>query len=156
MTTNKRLVGLINYAKGSLSNNKFAHLCGISPGNLSKILNIDNYQKPTPSTLKKIADNAQNDVTYEQLMTAAGYLSDNELMNSLDIEKLTARDRKSLEEKMDEIKTDLIENPSSYMFEDGSQLSEEAIKIFLNAVEYGLGMAKLENKKYTPKKYKKN
>ncbi|WP_072775269.1 hypothetical protein [Desulfitobacterium chlororespirans] len=45
----------------------------IDAGNLSRILN--GQQKPSPETLKKLSEKAYNDITYEQLMEAAGYIS---------------------------------------------------------------------------------
>lgn len=68
------LIKLLKLAQGDRSLNAFARHADISPGNLSRIMN---GQKATPETLKKIANKAHNNVTYAQLMMAAGYIATN-------------------------------------------------------------------------------
>lgn len=68
------LINLINKAKGNRSLNRFADDCGIDAGHLSRVLRGKMVNSPSPDTLRKIADNAHNLVTYESLMTAAGHL----------------------------------------------------------------------------------
>ncbi|HYE08739.1 MAG TPA: hypothetical protein VEF53_01020 [Patescibacteria group bacterium] len=68
----KNLIELLELAKGNRSLNTFAQHASVSAGNLSRVFN---GQKPSPELLKKIADKAYNDVTYEQLMNAAGYIN---------------------------------------------------------------------------------
>lgn len=140
------LIELIKLAKGTRSLTKFAKICGISPGNLSKILNKDSLQIPIPATLKKIAQNAQNSITLEQLMVAANYMPINECNQKVLEEKLTLKDKISLDKRMDEIRFDLQNNPEAFMFNDGSELSPEAVSSFLTAMEVALGVAKLANK----------
>ena len=73
---NGKLVELLELAKGEdRSLNTFAQHANVSAGNLSRVFN---GQKPSPQLLKKIASRAYNGVTYEQLMEAAGYLSNAE------------------------------------------------------------------------------
>lgn len=70
---NGKLIELLELAKGEdRSLNTFAQHANVSAGNLSRVFN---GQKPSPQLLKKIASRAYNGVTYEQLMEAAGYLS---------------------------------------------------------------------------------
>lgn len=69
-----RLIELLELAKGSeRSLNTFAQHAKVSAGNLSRVFK---GQRPTPELLKKIASKAYNGVTYEQLMEAAGYITD--------------------------------------------------------------------------------
>ena len=69
-----KLIELIKMAQGDRSLNTFARECGISKSNLSRILNNKNAYPPKPDTLQKIALHSQNNITYNSLMFAAGYL----------------------------------------------------------------------------------
>lgn len=65
---------LITLAQGDRTQNEFALHCGLSSSALTRIKR--NERKPTPDTLKKIAERAYNGITYEDLMVAAGMLPD--------------------------------------------------------------------------------
>jgi len=69
------LIRLLKLAQGDRSLNAFARHADISPGNLSRIMK---GQKATPETLKKIANKAHNNISYEQLMIAAGYINNDD------------------------------------------------------------------------------
>jgi len=69
-----KLIELLNKAKGDRSLNQFASCCKVDAGHLSRVLRGRMVNAPSPETLKKIAENAQNRVTYEELMLAAGHL----------------------------------------------------------------------------------
>lgn len=75
MYNSDSLSDLIKRAQGSRSLNQFARACDIDSGNLSRIVNNKNSNPPKPETLKKIADHAENNVTYEALMIAAGHFT---------------------------------------------------------------------------------
>ena len=65
---------LIKKAQGERSQNEYALHSGVSSASITRIL--QEQYKPSPSTLKKLADRAHNGVTYEQLMVASGYIAD--------------------------------------------------------------------------------
>lgn len=70
-----RLSDLLKEAKGNLSLNLYATKCGISVGYLCKYMSKKFDNPPTPTTLKKIsAFTEQNGVTFEDLLTASGYI----------------------------------------------------------------------------------
>jgi len=71
---NENLNRLLDLAKGQRSQNEFALHCGVSSSALTRIKNGD--YNTTPDFLKKVANRAHNGVTYEQLMIAAGFLTD--------------------------------------------------------------------------------
>lgn len=154
MCITEELKGLIKLAQGDRTLTGFAKECNISAGNLSKILRGINPNPPTANTLQKIANHAQNDVTIEKLMIASGYLPGT-VDASLIKEKLDSKDKKYIDKRIDEIKIELLNNPENFMFSDGTPLSPKALESFINTVEVALYVAKLKNKKYTPKKYKK-
>lgn len=89
------LIRLLKLAQGDRSLNAFARHADISPGNLSRIMN---GQKATPETLKKIANKAHNNVTYDQLMMAAGYIATNnkKSKNIKQSQKYTTEDKELL------------------------------------------------------------
>lgn len=108
-----------------------------------------NPVKPTPETLKLIA--AGYHVSYEDLMSRAGYINENTKSNST---SLTDKDEKDIAKRMEKIKNDL-RNAEGLSFH-GEPLSEEAIESLLEAIEHAERIATLTNKKYIPKKYRKN
>jgi|GEM_PF-5988373 len=76
----RTLLELLELAKGNRSLNTFAQHANVSAGNLSRVFN---GQKPTPELLKKISLKAYNEVTYEQLMEAAGYIGNSTSINDI-------------------------------------------------------------------------
>lgn len=72
--TYEKLITLISQARGDRSLNQFALNCNVNTGDLSRITNGKFIKPPAPDFLKKISQHSQNDVTYESLMEAAGYL----------------------------------------------------------------------------------
>lgn len=74
MSQYKKLIELLNKAKGKRSLNRFAEESGVDAGHLSRVMRGIMINPPSPDTLKKISDKAHNNVTYEDLMMAAGHL----------------------------------------------------------------------------------
>ena len=72
----ERFSSLLKQAVGSRTQVAFSLQCGISNSYLSKYINKLMETPPIPNTLKKIADNAENNVTIDDLISAAGYDSD--------------------------------------------------------------------------------
>jgi len=145
---------LIKEAQGNRSLNQFAAECGINPGNLSRIINQKNTQSPKPETLKKIADHAYNGITHEMLMKAAGHIERKDQDTPILDAVLTAKDEKDIAKQMEKIRKTLMEDNEGLMF-SGEPLSPEAIESILDSLTSGMKNAKLINKKYTPKKYRK-
>ncbi len=66
-------VELLAQAQGGRSQTEFAKDCGLSVAYVCKYLNKKFDKPPVPSTIKKIAAVAANNVTYAALLEAAGY-----------------------------------------------------------------------------------
>lgn len=154
MFNSELLIQLIRNAQGNRSLNQFAQACEIDSGNLSRILNNKNKQAPKPETLRKIANNALNGVTYEDLMSAAGHISLEGAEKRASEAVLTAKDEQDIEKKIQLLRQDLLNNQDGLML-SGNPVSEEAIESIIEALAFGIKQAKIVNKKYTPKKYKK-
>ncbi len=116
---------------------------------------------PSPETLKRLAE-AYN-YSYEKLMKAAGYLETEMPFDRVaEAEttynaQLTEKDESDIAIRMEKIKKDLIEgngDDSGLSFR-GEPMSEEAIESLLEALEHAERIATLANKKYIPKKYRK-
>ncbi len=69
----KEFARLLAEAKGSRTQADFAHDCSISLSHLSRYINEKKEAPPTPATICQIAQAAQNGVTSDALLTAAGY-----------------------------------------------------------------------------------
>lgn len=111
---------------------------------------------PSPETLKRLAK--AYDYPYEKLMKAAGYVGTSfsvpEIANEL------SKDERDIGKRMAKIRKDLIEGISdddktslSFM---GEPMSEDAIESLLEALEHAERLATIANKKYIPKKYRKD
>ena len=70
----EKLITLIAQARGDRALNQFALNCNVNADDLSRISNGKFIKPPAPDFLRKISEHAQNNVTYESLMEAAGYL----------------------------------------------------------------------------------
>jgi transcriptional regulator with XRE-family HTH domain len=79
MFNKEKFKELLLKAMGEKTQEEFAELCGVNRTYVSKYLNMRLDNPPSPNILKRIAQNASNDVTYEQLMDAAGHINKNEL-----------------------------------------------------------------------------
>ena len=75
----EELIRLIKKAQGSKTLNQFALGAGINAGHLSRILNGNFKNPPSPETLKKIAKNSHGEVSYEELLKASNYIDDNDI-----------------------------------------------------------------------------
>lgn len=75
MEFNKRnFAELLNIARGDRSINKYGHDSDVDPGYISRLLRELIDAAPSPKVIAKLAKKAYSGVTYEDLMTAAGYL----------------------------------------------------------------------------------
>lgn len=78
----KDFAELLRKAKGSRSINKYSYEVGISPAHTSRLLREMIDTPPLPATIRKYAKGAVNDVTYEELMFASGYINEETMSNS--------------------------------------------------------------------------
>jgi Predicted transcription factor, homolog of eukaryotic MBF1 len=75
-TFNKeKLAHLLQAAQGERSLNKYALESGVASAHISRLLRCLLDSPPSPHTLEKLASCAHNEVSYEDFMVAAGYLS---------------------------------------------------------------------------------
>jgi len=83
---------LLMEAIGSRRKKDFASLIGISAEHLSRISNKKYSTPPSIDTLKKIATYAENNVTYQELLEACGYISEKDALSdfTLPIESVTS------------------------------------------------------------------
>lgn len=152
MFDKKRFKELLQKAIGDRNNSEYEKISGVNRTYISKYLNERLDNPPTPDVIKRMASAAQNNVTYEDFMKAAGHIPDNiKTENNV----LTEKDEKDIAKKVENLKKELMESQGGLMF-DGFPASPEAIESVLEALEFGIRQAKIINKKYTPKKYRKN
>ena len=137
-----KLIELIKMAQGDRSLNTFARECGISKSNLSRILNNKNAYPPKPDTLQKIALHSQNNITYNSLMFAAGYLKsydEDTILNN----KFSEYEEKLIKKRIDNI----IKELSKKEFDDGTNLTKETIENSLASIEYAIRHCKITDDK---------
>ena len=137
-----KLIELIKMAQSDRSLNTFARECGISKSNLSRILNNKNAYPPKPDTLQKIALHSQNNITYNSLMFAAGYLKsydEDTILNN----KFSEYEEKLIKKRIDNI----IKELSKKEFDDGTNLTKETIENTLASIEYAIRHCKITDDK---------
>lgn len=71
----EEFANLLDRAKGERSINNFANETGVSAAHISRFLRQMIASPPTPETISKFAAKAHNEVTYHDLMVAAGHLA---------------------------------------------------------------------------------
>lgn len=134
----------------SLTVNQLAMYSGVSSAQISR---IENGLRgiPKPETIRKLSDALK--YPYEDLLRKAGHLVVEE-SNEIYSAQLTNKDQKDIAKRIEQIKHDM-ENADGLAF-DGEPMSDEAMESFLEAMEYVVSQTKRINKKYTPKKYRRN
>lgn len=124
---------------------------GLLQKDIAKLLNItasaygfyeQGKRDPDTDVLRKLADFYGVSIDY--------------LMGRTDIRNpaLTKKDEKEIEKEIEAMKKKLLESEGLML--SGEPVSKEAIESILEALEYGMRQAKRINKKYTPKKYRKD
>ncbi|QTB25234.1 helix-turn-helix domain-containing protein [Lysinibacillus sphaericus] len=156
-----------NYIKNireskNMTLNQVALYAEISAAQLSRI-ETGKRGTPKPQTIEKIARALK--VDYNELMSIAGYIETDSPVDNLSEEvnsnpKLNEKDERDIGKRMAKIRDDLIEgisgNDNSALSFLGEPMSEEAIESLLEALEHAERLATLANKKYIPKKYRKD
>lgn len=101
-----------------------------------------NYRDPDTSMLKHMAE------LYE---VSLDYLLGNKTSNNNET-VISKKDERDIAKRMDELREDL--SSSTGLLFNGEPMSEEAKESLLEAMEFGIRLAKKNNKKFIPKKYR--
>lgn len=96
-----------------------------------------------------------NDIAKALDTTTSYLLGENQLINEKKETQLTKKDEKDIEKRLNQIKTELMEGQDGLML-SGEPVSPDAIQSIVDALEFGMRQAKLINKKYIPKKYRRD
>ena len=135
----EELIRLIKKAQGSKTLNQFALGAGINAGHLSRILNGNFKNPPSPETLKKIAKNSHGEVSYEELLKASNYIDDNDIPD---------KEKKSIYDIDIEKYNKLIENKRiSLLFDKLGELDDEELNQVADIVNIVTKIDKTKDKK---------
>ncbi|TCO69545.1 helix-turn-helix domain-containing protein [Marinisporobacter balticus] len=63
-------------AKGNRTNEDYYQDCGVSRAYISNYINAKRDKAPSAEIIKKLADASHSNITYEDLMIAAGHIED--------------------------------------------------------------------------------
>jgi len=119
----------------------------INQKEFAKLLNVKEYtvsryktgkREPDLETVKKMSEVLQ--VPVQRLLGA-------------DKKDFANRENKKVEKELDKVMDDLMSSEGLML--NGEAVTPEALKLLRNAMKIGIEMAKEENKKYIPKKYRK-
>jgi SOS-response transcriptional repressor LexA len=83
----ERFAELLKMAIGRRSLNKYADNAGVSNAHISRLMRGLIAKAPEPETIKKLAEAAHNEVTYDLLMEAAGHYTDEFVQRRLQLAK---------------------------------------------------------------------
>lgn len=114
---------LLDRAKGDRSINQYANETGVSAAHISRFLRQMIASPPTPETISKFAAKAHNEVTYQDLMIAAGHLAKkDDDDNKGEIEKYSPMNFREQMEELERkfvqiILADLFEKPFKWTVE---------------------------------------
>lgn len=134
--TSKRLLNLISEKN-------------ISYGDLSSMTGI------SKSAIQRYATGETEKIPIDRVVKLAKALgADPKEILGWDSYQPRTKEEKDVEKILDQTREQLM-NAEGLMF-DGEPASNEAIESILSAMRIGIAMAKEENKKYTPKKYRKD
>ena len=138
------LIALIKKAQGNRSLNQFARECGIDAGNLSRILNNKKVFSPKPDTLKKIAAMSYNNVTYEELMIAAGFMDGSENFDVISNLDIFVSHEKDIEMILQALGKSLIENQGTLTI-SGTPAAPQTIQSLIDNLTFATSQAKRFN-----------
>ena len=74
MFDKKRFAKLLTQAVGDRSLNEYGRITGISAAHISRLTRAILEAPPNPQTIKQLTQFAENGVTYEDMMLAAGHI----------------------------------------------------------------------------------
>ena len=100
--------------------------------------------RPSADTLKRLA--VAYDYPVSELLKRAGYLEEEK--------GLTDKDKIDIAKRMDQIRKDLTKEDG--LLFNGEPLSEEAMESLMEAMEHVVSQTQRINKKFIPKKYRKD
>lgn len=137
-----------------LTQEQLAHLVKTTKGTISNYEN--EYSTPSNEMLKDLAKAL--DVTTDYLL---GNDSKNEVINQLNSgNQLSPKEEHDIARRMEKIKRDLMEANNSSGNDGlnfyGEPMSEEAVESLLESLEVIVRQTQRINKKYIPKKYRKD
>ncbi|MBZ4662813.1 MAG: hypothetical protein JG776_495 [Caloramator sp.] len=123
--------------------------------NVSKVA-ISNWENgnrfPDKDMLLKIAELFNVSVDY--LLGKTDVRNQEPSISKPDMPRFTPKEERDIAKRLEKMREDLLQQQGLMFY--GEPVSEEAIESILAALEFGIRQAKIINKKYTPKKYRKD
>lgn len=151
MFNQEKFRDLLLKARGNRTNEEYAQQSGVSRPYISAYLNLKRNEPPSPEVIRRLASVAYNDVTYDDLMEAAGHIIRNHDHSWQP--KITLKDERDIAKDLERIINDLSQADGLMFYNE--PMTEEDKQLLKEAIEFGLRMAKMRNKeKFTPKKYR--
>lgn len=152
---------LLNLAKGERSINQYALHSGISAAHISRLLRSLLDTPPNPDTIKSLAEKAYGEVTYNELMKAAGHFENGSEDTNIDwnskLPELSVKEERDIAVDLERMINNL-ESEDGYAAYDGQSMDdmdEEDRELLKASLENSLRLAKrIAKQKFTPKKHR--
>lgn len=155
MFDKKKFKSLIEKAMGTRKISQFSSDSGVNRTYISKYINERLNSPPAPDVLKRLSDSAQNNVSYEELMSAAGYINSkkdnykdvNLLEESKETYEITKKEETDILKDVEKIihKLDKSESGVGVRF-NGEEMDEETKEIFKSALDFAIKTANIKKK----------
>lgn len=134
---------LLKQAKGTRSINNYGRISNVDPGYISRLLRCLVETPPSAVIINKLAERAHNEVSAEELMSAAGYINDDLSKSTSTPDWATTKDKRDLKK--------WLESPEALFF-NGIEFTKEDRAKMLGVAESIFWDARKRNKE----DYKKN
>lgn len=137
---------LLEKAMGDLNTTEYAKESGVNRTYISKLLNKNLDNPPSPEIIKGLASIAKNHIKYTDFMKAAGYLESSYDEGLVKDKKHEKQEKYEDVHDIEEAMKIILEQPGLML--KGSILSDESKIILANAIQMGLRTAEeIEKKK---------
>ncbi len=105
-------------ARGQRTNETFSKESGVSRAYISAYLNLKRNEPPTPEIIRRLAKASQNNITYENLMIAAGFIQKKYNLDSVNV------DDESAEKSFNRLKNNLLNDIENLCPESKKELEK--------------------------------
>ncbi|SCY26618.1 hypothetical protein [Alkaliphilus peptidifermentans] len=145
----EKFAELLDKAKGGRSINKYAEECDISAAHISRFLRLMIETPPTPETISKLSSKAYNDVSYRDLMAAAGHIEIGHSAELGDLEDENDSTIEDYQQKMGRVSR-ISPREKISQFEEIEKKYFQIILSHLYEVDYKWAIQKPEGRFYRP------
>jgi len=138
-----------SYIKSKFTLDKLSDILNTTKATLSRYEN--GLRVPNIEFIRELANVFNVSVDY---LLGKTDVRNQEVVSNPNMPRFTPKEERDIAKRLEKMREDLLQQQGLMFY--GEPVSEEAVESILAALEFGIRQAKIINKKYTPKKYRKN